>query len=495
MLRKLLFVLFGLIALLIIAIVLALVLFKPKDYVASLQRIVYKQTGKTLEITGPIKASVFPHLAIDVQDLKLLNPVTAATPQFLSVKRAKISLSLLSLLSAKIKVNKLVVNGAQFNYLLPASPSEPLSMLPIQEQEAISKRYHAVAEKEASVALGHFTKQLATYAQHMRFGALVIRASQLNLTSESTGITHKVNVNISIKNSKVGCIFNVKALFDKAQKIAVSGDANMHYEANQNRLALSLTQLKAQINQGRFTIPTAQITVSKSLGLKLDAVHKLGGKLRLKLNVKPELMLASALFLSVTNWPIHNIQALFSPHAKQNVKGSLNLTAHFLAQGETQAAILSTLSGKGVYQISKGYISGVNLNHYFHLAKLAAVQGIQAAHAHLRKPKNNTTNFTHIDGKFTVLKQNINTTFSLKNNDFLSQGSAVLYWPTQQLNAKVVFPLSSENHIPLFITGSLDKLSYRLGLKSIVHQVVKRTITQQIKHPAIKAVLNGLFSG
>jgi AsmA protein len=101
----------ALIGLVVIAIVALLLLVDPNDYRDDIARLVEEKTGRPLAIRGELGLKVFPWVAIDLNDVTLGNPPGYGEEPFLSVRKASVGVKLLPLLSKRVEVSRVGIDG------------------------------------------------------------------------------------------------------------------------------------------------------------------------------------------------------------------------------------------------------------------------------------------------------------------------------------------------------------------------------------------------
>jgi AsmA protein len=114
----------GLAALLVILIasagVLLSVFFEPNDYKADIEQLALEKAGLELSIDGDIGWSVFPWLGLEISQVKLEYP---QQPALASLEQARVSVKLLPLLSSKVEMSSIRVEGLDLNLVQAADGS------------------------------------------------------------------------------------------------------------------------------------------------------------------------------------------------------------------------------------------------------------------------------------------------------------------------------------------------------------------------------------
>jgi AsmA protein len=104
-------VLGGLVALIVLGLVAILVFVDPNDYRDDIATWVEEKTGRPLTIRGELGLKVFPWIAIDIHDVTLGNPPGYGSEPFLTVQQASVGVKLLPLLSKRVEVSRVAIDG------------------------------------------------------------------------------------------------------------------------------------------------------------------------------------------------------------------------------------------------------------------------------------------------------------------------------------------------------------------------------------------------
>jgi AsmA protein len=114
---KIIAITLGVVILLVAAAVVVLPrVINPNDYKAEIAAQVQKRTGRTLNIEGDIKLSVFPWLGLDLGEVQLGNAPGFGQKVFASAKQTQIRVKLLPLIfSRQIQMGKVVLDGLDLN--------------------------------------------------------------------------------------------------------------------------------------------------------------------------------------------------------------------------------------------------------------------------------------------------------------------------------------------------------------------------------------------
>jgi AsmA protein len=107
----------GLIGLIVIALVLVVILVDPNDYRDRLAQLVKEKTGRELTLTGDLKLSVFPWIAIETGAASLGDAPGFGPEPFVSIREARVGVRLIPLLSGRIEVGNVKLDGARIRLI------------------------------------------------------------------------------------------------------------------------------------------------------------------------------------------------------------------------------------------------------------------------------------------------------------------------------------------------------------------------------------------
>jgi AsmA protein len=188
--------LIGLTAALLLLVVLALILvntFNPNDYKPQIIELVQKQKQRTLAIPGEIKLTLFPSIGADLGKITLSERGNAR--QFAAVERARVSLALLPLFKKKFVVDKILIDGVQFELVRDKSGKLNIDDLLAQDKQEPEAAVQ-VDISSIQVSKGQFV--LDDQMQQRR-----IAISQLNLKSGriASGVPGSLDLKFDVKSN------------------------------------------------------------------------------------------------------------------------------------------------------------------------------------------------------------------------------------------------------------------------------------------------------
>ena len=110
----------ALVALLLLAIVLVAVFVDPNDYRAEIEQRVEAQTGRKLSLSGDLKLSFFPWLALQTGAASLGEAPGFGTEPFVSIQEARVGVRLWPLLRGAVEVGTVRLVGARIRLITDA---------------------------------------------------------------------------------------------------------------------------------------------------------------------------------------------------------------------------------------------------------------------------------------------------------------------------------------------------------------------------------------
>jgi AsmA protein len=111
----------GLIGLIVIALVLVVLFVDPNDYRDDIEKMVEQKTGRELTLSGDLKLSVFPWIALETGPASLGEAPGFGPEPFVSIKEAHVGVRLLPLLRGKVEVGSVRLDGARIRLITDES--------------------------------------------------------------------------------------------------------------------------------------------------------------------------------------------------------------------------------------------------------------------------------------------------------------------------------------------------------------------------------------
>jgi AsmA protein len=116
-LRVAAYVIGGLMGLIVIALVAVLIFVNPNDYRADIEQLVERQTGRELTLSGDLKLSVFPWIALETGAASLGEAPGFGDEPFVSIQQARVSVRFWPLLRGSIEIGNVRLAGARIRLI------------------------------------------------------------------------------------------------------------------------------------------------------------------------------------------------------------------------------------------------------------------------------------------------------------------------------------------------------------------------------------------
>ena len=111
----------GLVVLLIVLLLAVRLFVNPDDYKDRIAQEVKSSTGRELTLSGPIKLSVFPWIALELGPMSLGNPPGFPAQPFAAVQHIALRVKLLPLLRKELQIGKIEIDGLDLRLLKNAA--------------------------------------------------------------------------------------------------------------------------------------------------------------------------------------------------------------------------------------------------------------------------------------------------------------------------------------------------------------------------------------
>ena len=111
------FVLGGLVALIVIALIAVLLFVDPNDYRDDIEQLVESETGRELTLAGDLELSVFPWIALKMGAASLGEAPGFGDEPFVTIQEARVGVRLLPLLRGKVEAGEVRLVGARIRLI------------------------------------------------------------------------------------------------------------------------------------------------------------------------------------------------------------------------------------------------------------------------------------------------------------------------------------------------------------------------------------------
>lgn len=168
---------------------------------------------------------------------------------------------------------------------------------------------------------------------------------------------------------------------------------------------------------------------------------------------------------------------------KLQMTGAGNLNMDITTQGNTEAAIIKSLNGKGRLALNNGILKGINIPYYVRVGRALINQSSMPA----RGP--NQTEFGNLTGTFTINNGVVdNRDLLIVAPTFQAKGSGTANLLTQHLDYRLIVQLlvtgtkePQGDAIPINVRGNFDDVSVHPDVESIAKQKIGSAVTNELQ--------------
>ncbi len=141
----------GIVGLVIVGVALVAIFFDPNDYKSDIERLVAEQTGRTFTLSGDLKLSIFPWLAVQVGPATLGNAPGFGETPMVAIKGARLGVRLRPLFSGRFEIGAVQLDAPRF-VLIKTAEGNNWSDLGKDGDDTTANDESASGKLDASVA-------------------------------------------------------------------------------------------------------------------------------------------------------------------------------------------------------------------------------------------------------------------------------------------------------------------------------------------------------
>lgn len=254
-----------LIAVVIVALIAIRLLVNPNDYKGRIEAAVKSSTGRDLSLTGDIRLSVFPWIAVELGPASLGNPPGFGSQPFASVQRASLRVRLLPLLHKQLDVGRVEVDGLDLRLLENAQGQGNWVLSGNGAAKTTTGNPNAAG---STVRLGGIAGVVVKDSR-VSYQGMVADQVSMDLGHVAQGVPIPFKWNLALTTSP------------GARPIPITGDATLEYGASTARVSGLDARLDDSTLRGNAAVAnlaTGAITFDLSLDrIDLDRYLKAGG--------------------------------------------------------------------------------------------------------------------------------------------------------------------------------------------------------------------------
>lgn len=498
----------SLITLISIIVVLAALLFtlvtfvNPNDFKGTIISQVKKHTGRDMTIDGKIGWTVFPSLGLSVHNVTLANAASFPKQNFASIKDVEFRVNFIPLLSKKIDVEKIYLNGLNVNLMVNAQGKNNWDDL----SKAQAGNAPATTPTPAKSDSSNTVKQLA----NIRIADVTVANASIHLNDQQNASNTTIKgFALNSESIALGKAFPVKfsLMFDQTslqskQKtmsgaIDYHGTVTLNKPASANKPLLSLIKLDGDLATGKLLLDKlhvdsvkAKMQLSNSI-FSIKPVTAVLYKGTAQSDITVNMQQAQKRYRIVTT--VKNIQAgpLFKDvTGEARITGNADLSSTLTMQGNTQQAMTSSLNGSGKFSFIKGELNGLDIGYLLNWA--------EATYKQQSTQQTNTkkTQFGNLTGSVQINNGVIsNNDLLLQAPDYKIDGQGKINLNNKAINYSLqttLLDVGKNNDagklqkalggtIPLVIKGTFTDMKAQPDLQRIAQARAKTLIKQQVE--------------
>jgi AsmA protein len=305
----------GAVVLLIVAAVLLVsLLVDPNTFKPKIAAEVKQATGRELNLTGDIKLSVFPWLALTLGPASLSNPEGFPDTPFVSINRADIRVKLMPLLSKRLEVARVVLDGLDLRLIKHADGKANWQMdeetRPEEKPQAKSSGGGPSLESIAGIEVTHGRVSYNEYVVenlNLQTGAISGQRdvpvslsfdAQRGIAGEKLAFSAK----LTVQNNPDTEDLRVAALNVSGTVTRPADSSPLHYDLSAQRLQANLDKQTLSLPEFSLSVGAAHATGALT-GTKLSEDLNLTGTMALAPLVLREFAPRFGMALPKTNDP------------------------------------------------------------------------------------------------------------------------------------------------------------------------------------------------
>ncbi|OSM06175.1 AsmA family protein [Magnetofaba australis] len=263
--------LFILVILVIAALVIIPLVIDPNDYRNEIAKLAKEQTGRNVQLNGPLELSLFPWVGVTLNDVILENAPGFGEKPMVSLKRADVRVKLIPLLSKQVQVARVEVDGLRAYLAQSADGGNNWADLAkggaADDNKSSASKSSNSSDAEANplaalagLSIGGIALNDAQVTFDDAVAGQRIEVTQLNLTTDSVTLGQPVEAELKARVVTMALANGVAATAQDDVTLdfrgAIQPDLNMRWVAL-NNANISANGSAQQMPFARFGVETA----------------------------------------------------------------------------------------------------------------------------------------------------------------------------------------------------------------------------------------------
>ncbi|WP_170968543.1 AsmA family protein [Psychromonas sp. SP041] len=259
----------ALIVLLILTVVIVINVVDPNDYKQQIQEQVKTNINRDLVITGELDWSLYPLLGLKSGQVTLYNNPEFEEKTFLDVQNASISINVLPLISGKIEVGEIILDGVNFNLITNKDGSSNLDNLQAEGTEVVAE----AAKEETPVTEEEQSTEAVDLSQFVLSGITLTNA-ELQIIDHQTNENQKIAIKSMVLSEFAfdkKSHFSLTSSFKNEQVDAdIALEADIFIDSTLNNIELTGLTIESKVLSDALADSTLNTTFTSGLTYKVD---------------------------------------------------------------------------------------------------------------------------------------------------------------------------------------------------------------------------------
>jgi AsmA protein len=260
----------GMVLLMVVAAIVLPRLFDNEELKRKIITTVNEETGRELRIDGDLEFSVFPVLALEVNQLVLGNARGFGDAPFAEIGRARAAVAVLPLLRQDIQTEEIILDGLRLNLAVNENGVSNWADLSADEKSAPPPefnqhiRYRAPRIAGVSIADANIDYRDQQAGIHYRLSGFTLKTGALG-TDSAVPVTLAMALEDVRAGSRVDMAFSADAEFDPESRSLSLPNLKMELDESEVTGSLGLQLMDAALPALRFDLDMDQLDLDQYL--------------------------------------------------------------------------------------------------------------------------------------------------------------------------------------------------------------------------------------
>ncbi|MBB1267980.1 AsmA family protein [Shewanella sp. SR44-3] len=255
--------LFAIIAALCVSLILYITLiFDLNSFKPELVELVEKQTGRELQISQDLSWSFFPSLGIDLGGISLSNPQGFDTKMMLEVNTVVASVALQPLLSKKIEIEQLLLDGVEINLVTTKDGRSSLEGLVNETASKADANPETTTDNAAEEAGSANSASRNLAINELNIGGISVTNAKVNIINLAQGSKTSLNLKeFTLGAFSLGQASPLHYELEMAANVNITSEGKGQLTVSQDFSKVSIAGLEISTTMSGDTLPQTINTV------------------------------------------------------------------------------------------------------------------------------------------------------------------------------------------------------------------------------------------